>query len=78
MTGTRQHYNGHTGKPKKPYRTIEEVHTAKRRMEARYHTKLNIYICTVCGRWHLGNAKYIPHQDRTLERIINWFKRVFL
>ena len=74
---TRQHYNGHTGKPKVGYATEVEAKEQAKKLATVYHSVLNWYPCGVCGKWHIGNATYIPHQDRTLERIINWFKRVF-
>ncbi len=74
---TRQHYNGHTGKPKVGYDTEKQAIGVALKLIKKYHHKMNWYKCAVCGKWHVGSAVYIPHQDHTLERIINWFKRVF-
>lgn len=73
----RQHYNGHTGKPKQPHPTERGAHIQAQIMKKKFKGDYNVYLCEVCGKWHVGNAEYIPHQDHTLERIINWFKRVF-
>lgn len=77
MTNTRQHYNGHTGKPKVGYTSESEARNQAKKLAKKYHTAMSYYPCGVCGYWHVGNATYIAHQDRTLEKIINWFKRVF-
>lgn len=74
---TRQHYNGHTGRPKRPHDTEAEAKAKAKELAAKFKTDMRWYRCGVCGKFHTGNLKYIPHQDRTLERVINWFKRVF-
>lgn len=75
---TRPHYNGHTGKPKVGYSTEIEAWETALKLIKKYHHKMSVYKCPVCGKYHVGTAAYVAHQDRTLERIINWFKRVFI
>lgn len=67
LTGA-ERYRLHAHQGKKPFEDALEAQQVAKRFRKKYGPKLESYVCSVCGHYHLGH-KFTKHRAARLRKI---------